>query len=200
MLFDETYKELEKDSIAIYKEKKSKFIAYAHPIYNESQFKTKISEIKKAESSANHHCYAYILHPDKSVYKFSDDGEPNYTAGKPILKQIQKHALTNILIVVVRYFGGIKLGIPGLIHAYKNATENVLNQSKFITKMIKEKYIISCDDTEMNYVMRLIKKHSIEIINTDFQKQFKISILVPRIKAEIIIKEFKKNHKLNISY
>ena len=121
-------------------------------------------------------------------------------AGKPILKQIQKYELTNVLIVVVRYFGGIKLGIPGLIQAYKKAAKNVLETSKFIIKTIKEKYIISCENEDINYVMRLIKKHKLEIINTDFHEQVKISILIPMKKSDNIIKEFKKNHKVKIQY
>ena len=200
MLFSDTYKEIKENSKSIYKERGSKFISYAYRVYSQNEIKQKLDEIKKTENGANHYCYAYILHPDKSTSRFNDDGEPNYTAGKPILKQIEKHELTNILIVVVRYFSGIKLGIPGLIRSYKTATMNVLKNTEIITKMIKEKYIVLFQHEEMNDVMRLVKEHSLEIINTDFQINCKLTFLVAKKKSEIVLKNFKKNHKLKITY
>ena len=112
MLFKKTYKEIIKDSVGYYKEKGSRFIGYCYIVKTEQEVKKKIEKIKKKEKSANHYCFAYLLNYDKSICKFSDDGEPSYTAGKPILNQIKSHDLTNILIIVVRYFGGTKLGIP----------------------------------------------------------------------------------------
>jgi len=200
MLFSDTYKEIKENAQSIYKERGSKFISYAYRVYSKNEIKQKLENIKKTENGANHYCYAYTLHPDKSISRFNDDGEPNYTAGNPILKQIEKHELTNILIVVVRYFGGIKLGIPGLIRSYKTATMNVLEKTEIITKMIKEKYIVSFQHQEINDVMRLVKEHSLEIINTDFQINCKLTFLVAKKNSEIVLQNFKKNHKLKITY
>ena len=154
MLFDHTYKEITANSQSLYKEKNSKFISYAYSVYDLDSIKKYLKVIKSIESSASHYCYAYRLYPDKSLYKFNDDGEPAYTAGKPILKQIEKYELTNILIIVVRYFGGVKLGIPGLIRSYKTATINVLENSNIILKTIKDKYVVIFDPKHMNDVMR----------------------------------------------
>ncbi len=107
MLFSDKYKEIKSNTTGIYKEKGSKFIAYAYPVYSEEQVKEKLEEVKKLEHSARHHCYAYVLHADKSAQRANDNGEPSSTAGNPILGQIQSNDLTNILIIVVRYFGGV---------------------------------------------------------------------------------------------
>ena len=141
MLFDDTYKEIKKATSGIYREKGSKFIAFAFPIHNENEAKLKLNEVKKNKPSANHYCYAYIINPDKSNYRINDDGEPSSTAGKQIFKQIQKFQLTNILIVVIRYFGGTKLGIPGLIRSYSTATLLALEEAQIINKNIEEKNI-----------------------------------------------------------
>tara|TARA_Y100001968_G_C19416278_1_gene749184 strand:- start:183 stop:785 length:603 start_codon:yes stop_codon:yes gene_type:complete len=200
MLFDDTYKEIEQEGRGLYKERGSKFIAYAYPVYSLNDIKIKLKHIKSIESSAHHHCYAYRLHPDKSMFKFSDDGEPAYTAGKPIFKQIEKYELTNILIVVVRYFGGIKLGIPGLIRAYKTATMNVITSISIHSKAIKEKYSIFFDPTHMNDVMQLIKKNKLEITNTGFDTECYITFLVEKRKSDLILEMLRKHHQIRIEY
>lgn len=200
MLFDHTYKEITGNSHGLYKEKGSKFIAYAYPVYDISVIKNYLKEIKSLESSASHYCYAYRLYPDKSLYKFHDDGEPAYTAGKPILKQIEKNELTNILIIVVRYFGGVKLGIPGLIRSYKTATINVLANSDIIIKAIKDKCIVFFNPQYMNDVMRLIKNNHLEIIKTDFSQECSVTFLVDRRRSDLILGLFKQNHHLRIDY
>jgi len=200
MLFDHTYKEIKGNSHGFYKEKGSKFIAYAYPVYDISVIKNYLKEIKSLESSASHYCYAYRLYPDKSLYKFHDDGEPAYTAGKPILKQIQKYELTNILIIVVRYFGGVKLGIPGLIRSYKTAAINVLTNSNTIIKTIKDKYVVIFEPQHMNDVMRLIKKNNLNITKTGFKKECSITFLVDRNKSDLVLELFRKNHNLRIEY
>ena len=123
---EDKYKELKSHTTGIYKEKGSKFIAYAYPVYSEQEVKEKLEEVRKLEYAARHHCYAYTLHPDKSAWRANDDGEPANTAGKPILGQIQSNDLSNVLIVVVRYFGGVKLGVGGLITAYRAAAADAL--------------------------------------------------------------------------
>ena len=200
MMLNDTYKEIKNPTIGIYKEKGSKFISYLFPVYSEQEVKDKLEEIKKIEHDARHHCYAYLINPDKSVQRSNDDGEPSFTAGKPILGQIQSNDLTNILIVVVRYFGGVKLGVSGLIRSYKTAASDAISQGVFITKTIKEQYKVSFKYPLMNDVMRLIKEHNLEVVNTDFQIDCNLIFAVPKSKADNLLETFKKNHELKIRY
>jgi len=198
LTFDDTYKEVKIHSTGIYKEKGSKFIAYSYPVYSEEEIKEKLEIVKKLEHSARHYCYAYILNPDKSIQRSNDDGEPSSTAGKPILGQILSNDLTNILIVVVRYFGGVKLGVPGLIRSYKTAAVQAIQEATIVTKTIKEQYKVSFKYPQMNNVMRLVKEYDLEVINTDFQIDCKLIFAVPKSKANDVVDTFKKNHELNI--
>ena len=124
MLVEDSYLEVVGSSQGLYKDKGSKFIAYVFQVKDEEDVKARMAEIRKKEYAARHHCYAYILNPDKSIQRDSDDGEPSNTAGKPILGQLLSHNLTNTLIVVGRYFGGVKLGVGGLINAYRSAAQD----------------------------------------------------------------------------
>ena len=199
-MIEDKYKEVKNHSTGIYKEKSSKFIAYSYPVYSEDQVKEKLEEVRKLEYSARHYCYAYILNPDKSSQRANDDGEPSSTAGKPILGQILSNDLTNILIVVVRYFGGVKLGITGLIRSYKTAAADAIANSTLITKTIKEQYEVSFKYPQMNDVMRLIKEFDLEVVNTDFQIDCKLIFAVPKSKENDILNTFKKKHELTIEY
>ena len=197
-MFDDKYKEVKIHTTGIYKEKGSKFIAYSYPVYSEQDVKDKLEEVRKLEHSARHHCYAYILNPDKSAQRANDDGEPSSTAGKPILGQILSNDLTNILIVVVRYFGGVKLGIPGLIRSYKTAASDTITNATIITKTIKEHYEVSFKYPQMNDVMRLVKEFDLEVVNTDFRIDCKLIFAAQKSKADSIVETFKKNHELAI--
>ena len=200
MLFSDKYKEIKFNTTGIYKEKGSKFIAYAFPVYSAGNVKEKLESVKKLEHSARHHCYAYILHSDKSAQRANDDGEPSSTAGKPILGQILSNDLTNILIVVVRYFGGVKLGVPGLIRSYKTAALYAISNSEIITKTIKEQFVVSFKYPQMNDVMRLVKEYNLEVVNTDFQIECNLIFAVAKSKSEEVVETFKKNHELTIKY
>tara|TARA_B100000902_G_C27025973_1_gene771997 strand:+ start:81 stop:686 length:606 start_codon:yes stop_codon:yes gene_type:complete len=200
MLFDDTYKEIKKATRGMYREKGSKFIAFSFPIYSGNEAKLKLNEVKRNEPSANHYCYAYILNPDKSNYRMNDDGEPQSTAGKQIFKQIQKFQLTNILIVVIRYFGGTKLGIPGLIRAYSTATLLALEDAQIINKNIEEKYQVNFKYSDINGVMKLMKEYSLKILKREFKSNCKLIFLVPKNKSDLVLKKIKENHKLTISY
>jgi uncharacterized YigZ family protein len=200
LIFDDKYKEVKSHTTGIYKEKGSKFIAYSYPVYSEQDVKDKLEEVRKLEHSARHHCYAYILNPDKSAQRANDDGEPSSTAGKPILGQILSNNLTNILIVVVRYFGGVKLGVPGLIRSYKTAATQAILEATIITKTIKEQYEVSFKYPQMNDVMRLVKEYDLEVVNTDFQIECKLIFAAQKSKANDIVDTFKKNHELSIKY
>ena len=200
MIFNDTYKEIKSASKGTYKEKGSKFIAYAYPVFSQADIKEKLEEVKKLEYAARHYCYAYVLNPDKSAWRANDDGEPSSTAGKPILGQIQSNELTNILIVVVRYFGGVKLGVPGLIRSYKTAAAAAIATATILSKKIKEYYEVSFKYPQMNDVMRLVKEYDLEVVNTDFQIDCKLTFAAPKSKANDIVDTFKKNHELIIKY
>ena len=199
-MFNDTYKEVENHTTGIYKEKGSKFIAYSYPVYSEQEVKEKLEKVRKIEYAARHYCYAFILHSDKSVQRANDDGEPSYTAGKPILGQILSNDLTNVLIVVVRYFGGIKLGASGLIRSYKTAAAEAILEANIITETIKEQYNVSFNYPQMNDVMRIVKEYELEIVNTHFQIECKLIFAVKKSKAKLIVEAFKKNHELKIEY
>jgi uncharacterized YigZ family protein len=199
-MFSDKYKEIKSATTGVYKEKGSKFIAYSFPVHSEENVKEKLEEVKKLEHSARHHCYAYILNPDKSAQRANDDGEPSSTAGKPILGQILSNDLTNILIVVVRYFGGVKLGVPGLIRSYKTAAAEAILEATIVTKTIKEHYEVSFKYPQMNDVMRLVKEFDLEVVNTDFQIECKLIFAVPKSKTELVVQAYKKNHELRIEY
>jgi len=199
-MFDDKYKEIKSSTKGIYKEKGSKFIAYSYPVYSEEEVKEKLEEVKKLEHAARHHCYAYILNPDKSVQRANDDGEPSSTAGKPILGQILSNDLTNILIVVARYFGGVKLGVPGLIRSYKTAADEAISKAIIITKTIKEQYEVRFKYSQMNDVMRLVKEFDLEVITTDFQIECKLIFADAKSKTDNTVDAFKKNHKITIKY
>jgi len=199
-MLNDTYKEVKNHTTGIYKEKGSKFIAYSYPVYSEQEVKEKLEKVRKIEYAARHYCYAYILCADKSVQRANDDGEPSYTAGKPILGQILSNDLTNVLIVVVRYFGGIKLGASGLIRSYKTAAAVAILEANIIIETIKEQYNVSFNYPQMNDVMRLVKEYELEIVNTDFQIECKLIFAVKKSKAELIVEAFKKNHQLKIEY
>jgi len=199
-MFDDTYKEVKSHTTGIYKEKGSKFIAYSYPVYSEQEVKERLEEVKKIEHSARHHCYAYIINPDKSLQRANDDGEPSSTAGKPILGQIQSNDLTNILIIVVRYFGGVKLGVPGLIRSYKTASAIAITDAEILIKTIKDQYKVSFKYPLMNNVMKLVKDFDLEVVNTDFQIDCNLIFAVPKSKADNVVETFKKNHEIKIKY
>ena len=200
LMFDDIYKEVKNHTTGIYKEKGSKFIAYSYPVYSEQEVKERLEEVKKIEHSARHHCYAYIINPDKSLQRANDDGEPSSTAGKPILGQIQSNDLTNILIIVVRYFGGVKLGVPGLIRSYKTASAIAITDAEILIKTIKDQYKVSFKYPLMNNVMKLVKDFDLEVVNTDFQIDCNLIFAVPKSKADNVVETFKKNHEIKIKY
>jgi uncharacterized YigZ family protein len=182
-MFDDTYLTIEEKSQGIYKEKGSKFIALAFPISNEENVKEIIKSIKKEYFDARHHCYAYIIGHDKSVFRMNDDGEPSSTAGKPIYGQLLSNNLTNILIVVVRYFGGIKLGVSGLINAYKQAALDSIQNAQIIQKTLNEVYSISFEYTLMNKVMKVLKDFELPQLNHKFENDCYLEFIVRKSDA-----------------
>jgi len=195
-MFDDTYKTISAPAEGLYKEKGSKFIAYIYPVKSEVEIKEIIASLKKEHHAARHHCYAYRLMPDKSVYRINDDGEPNGTAGKPIYGQIQSNDLTNVLIVVVRYFGGTLLGVSGLIKAYKSAALDAINNSEIIEKTINENIEITCPYEQLNEVMRIIKQNKLTIIKQQSDSNLKVIVEIRKSKVEIVIGLFKNLEKV----
>ncbi|MEO5948220.1 MAG: YigZ family protein [Chitinophagaceae bacterium] len=158
MTTDSHYYTIEKPSVAVFKERGSKFIAYAFPIADVGEFKLRLAEIKKEHPKATHHCFAYRLGLDGNTYRVSDDGEPSGSAGKPILGQIDSKQITNVLVIVVRYFGGTQLGIPGLITAYKTTAAFALQTTAIVQKPVLHHFQLQFDYTQMNEVMMVVKQ------------------------------------------
>ncbi len=197
---NETYQEIKFPTTGIYKEKGNKFISFAFPVFYKKDIEQKLIEVKKKEHSARHYCYAYILEKDKSIQKMNDDGEPSSTAGKPILGQINSNNLTNILIVVTRSFGGVKLGVSGLINAYKMAAFDAISKTKIITQTVKNIYNINFSYLETHNVMQIIKKNNLEIISSDFKDRCQLTFKVNITESDTIIKTLKNNYKLEITF
>jgi len=168
MLFDDTYKTIKLPAEGIFKEKGSKFIAYLYPISSDAEIKDIIANLKALHPKARHHCWAVRLSPDRTIFRINDDGEPSGTAGRPILNTLLSHDITDVLAVVVRYFGGTLLGVPGLINAYKTATADAIIHSEIITKTINTICHINFEHAKMNEVMRIIKEEEIQFSNQLF--------------------------------
>lgn len=187
----DTYKTIDTPTEAVlFKDKNSKFYGFAYPLTNESEVKHYVENLKKKHHAARHWCYAYQLGIDTQIYRANDDGEPNNSAGMPIYGQIQSFELTNILIVVVRYFGGIKLGVSGLINAYKTTAQLTLEASKIVEKTINVDYCITFDYKHMNKVMRIIKEHNVTITNQKLELDCRIYISVRKKEALHIFNTF----------
>lgn len=201
MLDLDLYKTIEIPSEPVlYKEKNSKFFSYAFPIQNEDEVKLHIEEIKKQHHNARHWCYAYQLgtEPEKIYYRANDDGEPSNTAGMPIYGQIQSFEVTNILIIVVRYFGGIKLGVGGLITAYRTSAQLALEESKIIEKTIDKSFIIQFEYKDMNKVMRVIKEKNLSIISQTLELTCEIELSIRRSEFQKALDAFKPFYEIQI--
>ena len=199
-MFEDTYKILVEEGDGLYKEKGSKFIAKAFPVHSEDEVKARVADFKKQYFDARHHCYAFIINPDKSCYRSADDGEPAGTAGKPILNQILSKDVTNVCVVVVRYFGGIKLGVPGLIAAYKAAAKEALENATIIEKTIDEVYSVEFDYPLMNEVMRVLKDENLEQQNPKFELSCYLEISVRKKDADRVVDKLKRLYGVKIEY
>ncbi len=191
-MFEDTYKTIKYPSQGVYKEKGSKFLAFAYPIATEAEAKARLDELRKQYFDARHHCYAYILGADKAAYRINDDGEPSSTAGKPIYGQLLSHDLTNIIIVVVRYFGGIKLGVPGLINAYRTAARDALDSAIIVEKYVTEVYNIKFDYNAMNNVMKIIKDENLPQSNQKFELECSLDFSVRQAESTRVCDEILK--------
>jgi uncharacterized YigZ family protein len=183
----------------LFKEKNSKFFGYAFPVTNTDEVKIYLDQLKKKHFGAVHFCYAYQIGTEKMEFRANDDGEPNNSAGIPIYGQIQSFGLTNILIVVVRYFGGTKLGVGGLITAYKTAAQMVLENALIVNKTINLYFKITFDYKNINKVMRIIKEKQLEIQSQKMEENCEVIIVTRKKNAERIVDIFNSLFEISIS-
>ena len=196
---EDTYKTIKKPSKeTLFKEKGSKFFGYAFPVLTEDDVKEKLELLKKKHHSARHFCYAYQIGIEKTQYRANDDGEPNNSAGLPIYGQIQSFGVTNILVVSVRYFGGTKLGVGGLISAYKTSAQLALEASEILVKTIDVNYQLKFNYDLMNAVQRIIKEKNLEIVSQTLEMDCEYVISVRKNDAKAIFTIFDSLYKLTI--
>ena len=192
------YTTIEKPSHAEFKDRGSKFIAFAFPIESTDDFKKQLQVLKKAHPKAVHHCFAYRIGTDGNNFRSSDDGEPSGTAGKPILGQLISKGITNTAVVVVRYWGGTMLGVPGLINAYKTATALALQVTPFVEKQMEVNYSIEFDYTQMNEVMMILKQFNCTILANEMQLFCNIKAGVPKNRVEEVLYRLKDLQNVSI--
>jgi uncharacterized YigZ family protein len=192
MLFEDTFKTISKPSEGIFKDKGSRFIAYLYPIQSELDIKDIIAELKSIHPKASHHCWALRLSQDRSIFRINDDGEPSGTAGRPILNTLLSFDLTNVIAVVVRYFGGTLLGIPGLINAYKTATNEAIQASEIIEKTVDLVFKIEFSHSVMNEVMKVVKDENIKIFNQSFDLNCTFNLEIRQSQVNKVIDRLEK--------
>ena len=193
------YQTIEKESIAEFKDRGSRFLAYAFPISSTDDFKKRLKELKEEHPKAVHHCFAYRIGTDRNNFRSSDDGEPSGSAGRPILGQIDSKELTNIAIIVIRYFGGTLLGVPGLINAYKTAASFALQVNPIVKKPVLINYRLQFDYTILNDVMRIIKKNDCIILKQDLQLFCMIETSIPKTNLERCVLQLKNLKSMELS-
>lgn len=184
-LMKDEYKTLRRLSTGTYTDRGSKFIAYACPVYSAEQWQAHVNDLKKEHFKAVHYCFAFRLGTDNNNFRANDDGEPSGSAGRPILGQIDRFGLTNVIVVVVRYWGGTKLGVPGLINAYKSSTAEALKSAEIVEKRIEDIFRISFDYALMSNVMNAVKKAGIEMISQDFGNEASLEVAIRKSEAEV---------------
>lgn len=189
---EDIYRTIEKPSEGLFKDKGSRFISYAFQVNSEEEIREIVQSIKKEHHAARHHCYAWRIGTNNSCFRVNDDGEPSSTAGKPILGQIQSFNLTNILVVVVRYFGGTLLGVSGLINAYRNAALDAIGNAIIIEKIIEKRLIIEFDYLAMNDVMKIFKDEKLSQIDPQFDLSCKVETTIRLNETDRIVQELLK--------
>nr|WP_172389058.1 YigZ family protein [Sphingobacterium shayense] len=184
----------------MFRDKGSKFIAYAYPFKQETSLKEIVAELKTLHPKARHHCWAYRLSQDRSIFRVNDDGEPSGTAGRPILNVLLSKDVTNILVIVVRYFGGTLLGVPGLINAYKMATLDAMENAMFVQKTINDIIVIRFGYLQMNSVMRLVKEENLSILKQEFDNTCRIDIEVRKMQVNVVVDKLEKMEEVTYSF
>jgi uncharacterized YigZ family protein len=191
-MFEDSYKTIAKPAEGSYSEKRSKFLAYAFPVQSEQDVKQRLAEIQKKHWDARHHCYAYILGAHKDAYRMNDNGEPSGTAGRPIYGQLLSKDLTNTLVIVVRYFGGIKLGVSGLQNAYKVAAREALDAAVIEERTVQESFRVTFEYVKMNDIMQILKDPEVQVLDRQSYMQCIYTISVRQREADRITEALKK--------
>lgn len=199
-LFDDTYRTITEPAEGIFRDKGSKFIAYAYPFRDESILKDIIVELKAAHPKARHHCWAYRLSPDRSVFRVNDDGEPSGTAGRPILNVLLSQDVTNIIVVVVRYFGGTLLGVPGLINAYKTATLEALESVDIVERTVNDVYAVHFDYLQMNDVMKIVKEQELKVLSQNFDTSCTIHVEMRKLQVNEVVGKLETMEGIEVDY
>jgi uncharacterized YigZ family protein len=192
------YQTIAQPVVAEFKDRGSRFLAYAYPIATTDDFKTRLQELKKDHPKAAHHCFAYRLGLDGAQFRVSDDGEPSGSAGRPILGQIDSKELTNVAVIVVRYFGGTLLGVPGLINAYKSAAAMALQLTPYVQKPIEAPYELQFDYTRMNEVMTLVKQLGCTVLEQEAQLFILLKIGIPKARLDEALYRLQDMHYVSL--
>ncbi len=195
----ETYYTVGKKATAEYKDRGSRFIGCVFPIETADDFKERLNEIKREHPKATHYCFAYRLGPDGLQFRVSDGGEPSGSAGRPILGQIDSKGLINVLVVVVRYFGGTLLGVPGLIHAYKSAAALALQLTPLLQKSVEQEFRVHFDYTQMNDVMITVRQCNCRIVKQEIQLFCDMVLAVPKSRVEEVSYKLRELKNVEIS-
>ena len=193
-----SFKTIKSLTEGLYREKGSKFIALAIPVTTIAEVESHLLAVRKKYHDARHHCYAYVLEPGADIFRASDDGEPNHSAGDPIFGQIRSFNLTNVLVVVVRYFGGTKLGISGLVNAYKTSTKDALEQAIIITKQVTNKVKLLFPFPSTNEVMKIINEFEIKITIQTFDNDCSIEGIIPVLHVAVLRKKVQLLNNIGI--
>ena len=192
------YRTLKLPIQAEFKDKGSRFLAFAYPVQTAEQVKKHVDDLRQEHHKARHWCYAYRLGVDGNQFRANDDGEPSGSAGRPILGQIDSFELTDILVVVVRYFGGTLLGVPGLIHAYKTSTQMALENAQIIERNIEKTVRIRCEYPYLNEAIRIAKNHQVEIIEQDLQLDCRLTVRIPLANAEACLAAWAQTRQIEL--
>ena len=193
-----TYRTLELPIQAEFKDKGSRFLAFAYPVQTAEQVKKHVDDLRQEHHKARHWCYAYRFGVDGNQFRANDDGEPSGSAGRPILGQIDSFELTDVLVVVVRYFGGTLLGVPGLIYAYKTSTQMALENAQVIEKNIEKTVRIRCEYPYLNEAIRIAKNHQVEIIEQDLQLDCRLTVRIPLANAEVCLAAWAQTRQIEL--
>ena len=193
-----TYRTLKSSAQAEFKDKGSRFLAFAYPVQTAEQVKKHVDDLRQEHHKARHWCYAYRFGVDGNQFRANDDGEPSGSAGRPILGQIDSFELTDVLVVVVRYFGGTLLGVPGLIHAYKTSTQMALENAQIIEKNIEKTVRIRCEYPYLNEAIRIAKNHQAEIIEQYLQLDCRLTVRIPLANAESCLAAWAQTRQIEL--
>ncbi|EDM38398.1 hypothetical protein PBAL39_02247 [Pedobacter sp. BAL39] len=200
MLFDDTYKTIVAATEGLFKDRGSRFIAYAYPLRTEEEIKPILAHLRAEHPKARHFCWAYRLSPDRSIFRMQDDGEPSGTAGRPILNTLLSADLTNLFIVVVRYFGGTLLGVPGLINAYKSAAVEAIQAATITERTVNDVYNLHFEYMVMNDVMRVFKEEALTVLSQEFDNTCDIRFEVRKSMLNMVLGKLEKIDGIKLSY